>query len=198
MMSKKRNAGAALLLALFGIGATGATHAAGTNPRAFALRLSDLPAGFTQSAARVLSNAQSEKDNHQAKGTLTKHGRVTGFETDFKRSSLVGMIQVQDVVYEYKSSFGAQWQMAKAMQNADTPYKGHRLHRMSIGHVGDQGVGYVWTGKSGRYNFTLYTIVFRRGSYSTAVVAIGLTGTFGSEAAIHLALVIDNRIRLFR
>jgi len=192
---KKRSVVAALLLAVFSAGMEHSSASGIKNPRAFALRLTDMPVGFTQTAAIARSNAQAEKFDKLPKGTLTRHGRLAGFETEFKRSALLGMIDVDDSVLEYSAPLAAQWQMATTMQKADTPYQGHRFHRMSIGSVGEQGVGYLWTGRRGGYNFTLYVITFRRGSYATAVTATGLTGTFGPEAAVHLAHVIDNRIR---
>jgi hypothetical protein len=192
---KKRSVVAALLLAVFSAGMEHSSASGIKNPRAFALRLTDMPVGFTQAAAIAQSNAQAEKADRLAKGTLTRHGRLAGFETDFKRTALLGMTEVDDSVLEYSTPLGAQWQMVTTMQKADIPYQGQRFHRMSIGSIGDQSVGYLWTGRRGGYKLTLYVIAFRRGSYATAVTAVGLTGTFGPEAAIHMAHIIDNRIR---
>ena len=192
---KKRSAAATLLLAGLGTGMAHSSASGIKNPRAFALRLSDMPVGFTQSKSLARSTAQAEKYDHLPKGTLVRHGRLAGYETEFKRSALLGMIDVDDTVLEYAGPMGAQWQMARTMQQADKPFNGHRFHRMSIGSIGDQSVGYVVNAKSGGYNITVYLIMFRRGQYPAQVEADGLTGTFGPEAAVHLAHVIDNRIR---
>jgi hypothetical protein len=192
---KMRSAAAALLLALFGMGTTHSAASGVMNPRAFALRLADMPVGFTQSASLARSTAQAEKADHLAKGTLVRHGRLAGYETEFKRSALLGMLDAKDTVLAYSSSTGAKWQMMYSMREAKTPYQGHRFHPMSVGRIGDQATGYAVTERTGGLKIALYIVLFRRGSYAVAVATAGAAATFFPEEAVHLAHVIEGHIR---
>jgi hypothetical protein len=164
------------------------------SPQSITLQLSDMPVGFTQVTGKVWTNAVSDKASHFAAGTYARHGRVTGYETDFKKSAIAGLIDVGDWVNLYRSPGAARWSLVGTEANAKRPLKGHAFVPMSVGAIGAEAAGYQWQGKSGNYNFTVYVVLFRQGDYAVKVLGLGVTGTVFPEQVVSLATVIAHRI----
>jgi hypothetical protein len=113
----------------------GGVHAATAPTQAVALRLSDLPVGFTQTAGHFVSNAQAEKGDHLPAGTLARHGRLSAHEADFRTSAIAGLLNVQSTVTYWRATAGAQWQLSTSQVGPKRPAgmderRHHFAHRL--------------------------------------------------------------------
>jgi len=162
------------------------------SPKDVALRLSDLPAGFTQIQGRFYTNAQAVALDGVSLATLNGHGRLLSYDARYQRSLLVGIVETDDTVAAYKTSTGAHWDYMRVTANA----RSSQLRRMSARSVGSERAGYTYSKIVKRVNLTVDAVLFRRGSYTVLVQIVGVTGSFNPGEVTRLAQIIDRRARL--
>jgi hypothetical protein len=181
-----------ILLFLLSVSAASAAHRA--SPKDLGLRLSDLPVGFTQTKGRFYTNAQAAPGDHVSVATLNRRGRLLSYESEFQRSALVGIVQVNGTLVAFKSSTGAHWDYARVVANARNS---HQMREMSAASVGSERAGFTYTKTANRVSITVDVILFRRKSYGAEIGVAGVTGTFTADQAATLAIVVDRRIQKY-
>jgi hypothetical protein len=71
------------------------------------LKLSDLPAGFALDKGYYTDNARAAKESETALADFTRWGRIAGYEADFSREALTGILKVTSAASTYKTAKGA-------------------------------------------------------------------------------------------
>jgi hypothetical protein len=178
-------AAAAALLAAASLSAA----LAAASPSAVALHKSDLPAGYKLYSAKTVSNAQMATNTHVPKAQFDKHGRLSGFEEEFRGTSATKPTNVFANVYAYKTSAGAAWDYSQSVKHDLT-----QMHRTSAPKFGDASVGMTERIKSGSQTIDLFGIDFHRGAYDVTVGVAGLAGHVHMSDAAHYAQIVDHRI----
>jgi hypothetical protein len=179
---------AAILTAVTSIPATLALAA---SARDITLRPSDLPAGFHQTTAQSVSNAQMAQKTGVPKAQFDQHGRITGYDTDYTTAAAVGSKAYAGVgskAYSYTTASGAHWDFTKAV-TADLT-KGRRV---AVARVGEESTALTAVQKSGKTSYTIDLIIFRRGATDMTVVVIAATGHVTINDALHYARIVDAR-----
>lgn len=183
------------LCAAPGARAHGATKS--VSAKALALRLSDMPAGYKQTASHPITDQDTVRDDHSRE--YITHGRITGYQTAFSNPDAIALTQVTDNTAIFKTAAGAHWGVRKAATSGSASvFLGRHLRAMSVGHLGDESVGFTVTGKAKGISITLDTLVFRVGRYDASVVGAGVTQEFRLGKLTSLAQVIARRMRAAR
>ncbi len=179
---------AALLTALTAVPATLALAASAKD---ITLKPSDLPAGFHQTTARSVSNAQMAQKTGVPKAQFDQHGRITGYDTDYTTAAAVGSkayAAVGSKAYTYKTASGAHWDFTKAV--AANSAKGRRV---AAARVGEESTALTAVQKSGKTSYAIDLVIFRRGATDMTVVVIAATGHVTFNDALHYARIMVAR-----
>jgi hypothetical protein len=188
-----------VIAAAIGISTPGQTRASvvpahAIPPSHFVLRLTDMPAGFTQTAVHAPTNPQADKGDHLRPGTVERHGRIAGYEVDYQRSGFIGLLDLSCTVVSFRATSGAAWQLQYSLNRAKKGLNGAPFVPMSVGQIGNKAAGYQWTGKAKGIRFTTFIVVFRRGTYSVAILGAGLANAVSPDSVLNLSHIVDGRI----
>jgi hypothetical protein len=179
---------AAILSALTAIPATLALAASAKD---ITLRPSDLPAGFHQTTAQSVSNAQMAQKTGVPKAQFDQHGRITGYDTDYTTAAAAGSkayAAVGSKAYTYKTASGAHWDYTSAVAADAAQGK-----RVAAARVGQESTALTAVQKSGKTSYTFELIIFRRGATDMTVVVIAAAGHVTINDALHYARIVDAR-----
>ena len=165
--SRIRVPGTAVAL-IVAVSAVGVASAAMMSPRAIALQKSDVPSGYKLFSGVSVSNAQMAAKTHVALSLFKKHGRVTGFEDEYRGNSLKKATNIFSNVYMYASPAGATWDYTESKAHDATG-----TTAMRTPSVGEASFGFTKRVKSGKYKIDLFGIDFRRGDYDMTVGVAG-------------------------
>jgi len=188
-MNRRVYQGAAILAAVMAIPAT---LVAAASARNITLKPSDLPAGYHQTTAQTVSNAQMAQKTGLSKAQFDQRGRLTGYDTDYVTSAAVGSPAYAGIgskAYTYKTASGAHWDFTEAVA-VDS---GKGASRVAVARVGDESTALTGTQKSGKTTYTIDVIIFRRGATDMAVVVIGAKGKVTLNTVLHYAHIMDAR-----
>jgi hypothetical protein len=158
------------------------------------LRLNDLPVGFERVSGHYSSNAQAAKES--AATTLSDYlrwGRINGYEAEFRRSAIVGLIQVTSSASTYRTALGAGRSLRDSYRSVTTEPK---FHRLSIGRtIGNDSRFYSFTMKKSGFAVIVYAVIWRWKTVKASLFAGGIEGTVRPEVAVALARKQQSRIR---
>jgi hypothetical protein len=181
-----------LTLALAG-GYFAATALPSSKPdtKVMVLQLRDLPTGFGLEKGHYVSNAEA---NRQAttKKDYARLGRITGYDAEYTKRGIAGLIQVDSTASLYKTARGARDSIRVSFRAAD---RGGDFKRLSVGApIGNESRLYLSTDKDNGVNVDIYSVVWRSGPVYAAVVAGGLAGTVDAVDVVALARKQQARI----
>lgn len=205
-------------LALIGCGSsTQAGHP--TDPKAFALRLSDVPRGFVLDSARYWRNKQAASRDHLPVSAYDSHGRIRSYENTFTPSLALdepptgGLQRAASEVVEYQDTRGAHWDwlrmrnvwrhataMGSTTLGANAGEAGRPVPFKAIAapRVGDESAAFSVTWGGDEFAYTTTVVVFRRGKYVATATAIGIVDQVPPRRAVSMARTVDRRIALSR
>jgi hypothetical protein len=164
------------------------------DPKRMVLQLRDLPTGFGRTSAHYASNARAARES---KGiTLADYrrlGRITGYEAEFRREQIVGLIYVQSTASTYEDDDGAR-DSVRATQRVVA--KTGKFTRLSVGApLGHEARMYSTTVKQSGFSVIVYSLVWRYEEVKASLIADGLRGTVTPDSVVRLAQKQQRRIR---
>ncbi len=191
-----------LLIVLTAVAAAAAAtaFAAAPDTKRMVLRLGDLPAGFSLVKSYSVDNALAVK---QSKSTTAadfqRWGRITGYEADFSRVAITGLIVINSNVGLYKTSVGARDSLRDSFATATKPnrFDGQLItfKRVSIGSsLGQEARMYTAQLSGPGINVTLFAVVWRYKTVKASLLTGGLQGTVDAKDAATLAKKQQARI----
>jgi len=71
------------------------------------LQLRDLPAGFERTSRRYVSNAQANRES-VVKKNYSKLGRIRGYEAEFAKKAISGILHITSAAGTYPSADGSE------------------------------------------------------------------------------------------
>jgi hypothetical protein len=171
---------------------------ASPQPRRLVLQLSDLATGFGIDKSGVRTNKQVAKDDASTPvGQLVRWGRIGGWETDFSKDTSVagllsGAIGGESLASVYKTEKGARASFVVAASRcARKPFK-----EISAGvRFGDETHLCSLVRKSNGQTIRVFTLIWRRGTVTAALVLAGVEGRIRPEEAVALGRRQDARIK---
>jgi hypothetical protein len=188
---------AALLTgALLPYGPGGAAHAA-PSLSAFALKKSDLPAGYTQTKNANETIQQFAQNSKVSVATVRSHGWVGTYDASFLKSfNKTTASEVESGVDLFKSASGATWDLNQGIAAFKKQYP--HATTFSAPGIGNQASGLKGTTKSGGTNLTFVLIGVRRGAYLGGVILVGAGGAAATPTtadALKYARIMDGRLK---
>ncbi len=176
------------------------SSAATTDPKKMVLTLADLPAGFALAKGYYADNARAAKESkNQTVADFTRWGRTNGYEADFKRSAITGILEIDSSASTYKTAKGAADSTHDSYAAGEKPQlldgKKVAFKRVSTGaRIGHEARMYSLDVKSQGLSVTFYAVVWRYGTVKSALLVGGLTGTVDAAVAVKLAQKQQARI----
>jgi hypothetical protein len=165
-------------------------------PAGFALTYADVPTNMQQSISRFHSNAEVAQAYGLDATDLQRRGRITSYESEFSARAASGMLEVDDVVAAWKTLAGARWDYARVLQAAEHPnFQLLDVHTVPASGLGDQESSFSFRRSGQSYNVRDYAIMFTRGRYRVFLQVATVHGTVSDADVIHLARLIDGRIK---
>lgn len=176
------------------------TRTAGVStPTAFALTLRDVPKDSMQTTARFHPNTDVAAQYGLTTSQLQQRGRVTSYETEFRRQVVSGMLDIDDVVAAWRTAAGARWDYGRVVNQLQHPQiREVAVHPLAATEIGDERLALSFRSAKQGANITDYAVVFRRGTYRVYLQVVGVTGTVDTEDVLSLARTIDRRIQAAR
>jgi hypothetical protein len=188
---------AAVVCVLFGAGLAGGAVARPADPKLMVLRLNDLPVGFGRTSGHYASNIRAGKEGAPdvTAADYRRWGRITGYEAEYQKSALVGLLDVDSAASTYRSEAGA-GQSLHATYRAAERSKKPKFVRLSMGRtIGNDSRLYSATVKQSGLTAIAYSIAWRWKTVKASVMGIGIAGTVQPETVIALARTEQRHIR---
>lgn len=164
------------------------------SPRSLVLHVKDLPpsfTGFIEKGVTVPNIAVTNVD-HVDVATITRHGRITGYETILGSKGRAHPLSIMDDVSLFRSVAGAHWQYETFIHAQPAPPHARPL---SLAGVGDEATGYFLSSNAtGLYTAVNALVYFRRGTYDARVYILGYR-PLPPEDVVQLARTLDGRIK---
>jgi hypothetical protein len=181
---------AAAACAVVGVGVAGASSARSPDPKLLVLRLSDLPVGFGRVSGYYANNVRAAKETKTISlSDYMRWGRITGYEEEFRRSSVTGLIDILAQASTYSTASGAGQSLQATYRAALTEPK---VVQVSMGRtIGNDSRAYSYTTKSA----LVYIVAWRWKTVKATVFGAGVLGTVQPEPVIALAHKQQKRIR---
>jgi hypothetical protein len=176
-----------------------AGHAATPNPRAFNLKLSDLPSGFLKAQDDVLDNSALAKvpGTEGNAATLSKEGRVLTSEEGFysPKGPKTGLRGVTPTIIAFNTAANARADYLRytAELRHLPAYAHNEVNPSLLAGVGAARVAWKLA-QGGQPPQIIDTLVFYRGRYEVVLGTVYLTKEVLSQELV-FARLIDARIR---
>ena len=165
-------------------------------PAAFALTEANVPTDMKQQTARFHSNAEVAGAYGIGLSELQRRGRITSFETEFRANAVSGMLDVDDIVAEWKTPAGARWDYSRVVAGVQHPgVREIAPHTISARDLGDRRTALSFRSKGQANNLRDYAVVFTRGRYRAYLQIVAVYGTVSDADVLRLAKLIDQRIQ---
>jgi hypothetical protein len=162
------------------------------SPNALNLTVQDVPRGFQQTTAEVLSDAQVASLDNISLSTLKAVGRITSYHVLFQRRAHSGLIDIDATVSSYTSPQGAHQDYQRIVQGAQA--QGY-FHPLQASAIGDEYTALTSRALKGGSLMTSDVVLFRRGPYTASLIVDGVPGTFTTGQVYSLAQTIDTRLK---
>jgi len=173
--------------------ASGAPAASAPDTKQMVLRLQDAPAGFERTRGRYVSNKQAAAETQLPKD-YTKLGRITGYEAEFKKGGLIGLLQITSSSSTYKTARGAHDSLLGSAAGAEkaTP----RFRRLALGgSLGHEARLYKTTITNNGTKIDVVSLIWRYKNIYSALLTGGISGTFDPAVVVALGRKQQARIR---
>jgi hypothetical protein len=165
---------------VFAVGQAGAAKSS-DDPKAMVLKLIDLPVGFGLENRHYVSNAKAAKEasGGASLAEYIKWGRISGYEANFAREALLGLIRVVSEANTYRSVGGARDSLHASFRAAATRrFEGYKFKRLSTGgRIGHEARLYSATVRRGGIRLAVFAVVWRYFKVKASVVGVGVAGT---------------------
>jgi hypothetical protein len=172
--------------------ATAAFAATAPDTKQMVLRLQDAPAGFERSSGRYVSNKQAAAET-QVKKDYAKLGRITGYEAEFQKSGIVGLLQITASSSTYKTARGAHDSLLISAAGAEkaTP----RFRRLALGgSLGHEARLYKTTITNNGTKIDVVSLAWRYKNIYSGLLAGGISGSFDPAVVVALGRKQQARI----
>jgi hypothetical protein len=157
--------------------ASGATPA----PGKMVLQFSDLPSGLAQDFSHHVSASQARKEN----GGWLAPGYQTGWEAQYSRKAITGIVEIVSFVGVYATSSAAHNSLIESYAHAKRERK---LKRLSVGSpLGNEARMYSYETTSSGFQLIVYAVTWRSGRVKATVLAGGILGTVDTSRIVRLA-----------
>jgi hypothetical protein len=157
--------------------ASGATPA----PSRMVLRFSDLPSGFAQDFSRHVNASRARKEN----GGQLAPGYQTGWEAQYSRQAIAGIIQISSLASVYTTPSAAHNSLLLGYARVKRERK---LKRLSVGSpLGDEARMYSYVASSSGFRVVVYVVAWRSGRVKAGVLTGGILGTVDANQIVKLA-----------
>lgn len=178
-----------------GLASPAASAGRPTPPTALVLHVKDLPSsykGFTEQGIPI-DNINEANGLRVNLATVTKYGRITGYETAIGNRDKKHPLSIQDEVSLFRSTAGAHSEY-RQYSKAYPPMS--RSKRLNMSGIGDEGYGYFLSGAaaSNLYTFSTAGVYFRRGVYDARIYILGYTTVHPGDV-LQLARTLDGRLK---
>lgn len=175
-----------------GCGGTALAAGHSVSSKTFVLKRSDVPAAFDSkfNFSQPISTSQALSRYRVKLATLTREGRVDGYESAFSRpydakNTPKGLYGVADEVSQYSSTSGAHWFFNRLKK------KSYLGKTSTVPAVGDERVASDTPEvKGSRYA----KITFRHGDFVVTVSTSSVGTSDPLPDAVHYARIIDHRL----
>jgi hypothetical protein len=186
----------ALLIAIgvTAVAATAAFAATAPDTKQMVLRLQDAPAGFERTKGRYVSNKQAAAETQVPKDYV-KLGRITGYEAEFQKGGLVGLLQITSSSSTYKTARGAHDSLLGSAAGAEkaTP----RFRRLALGgSLGHEARLYKTTITNNGTKIDVVSLIWRYKNIYSALLTGGISGSF--DPAVVVALGRKQQARILK
>jgi hypothetical protein len=176
-----------------GAAATAPTSSSATDPKALVLQLRDVPAGFERTTGRYVSNAQANRES-SVKKNYAKLGRITGYEAEFEKEAILGILQISSTASTYKTAAGAHNSIRISVQAADANRE-VRFRRLSVGgRLGHEAYFHKATMTRDGTKVDVFAVTWRTGRIYAGVLAAALAGSADPADVVALARKQQSRI----
>jgi hypothetical protein len=158
------------------------------------LRLQDAPAGFERTKGRYVSNKQAAAETQVPKDYV-KLGRITGYEAEFHKGGLVGLLQITSSSSTYKTARGAHDSLliSAAAAEKTTP----RFRRLALGgSLGHEARLYKTTITNNGTKIDVVSLIWRYKNIYSALLTGGNSGSF--DPAVVVALGRKQQARILK
>jgi hypothetical protein len=184
----------ALLIAIgvTAVAATAAFAATAPDTKQMVLRLQDAPAGFERTNGRYVSNKQAAAETQVPKDYV-KLGRITGYEAEFQKGGLVGLLQITSSSSTYKTARGAHDSLLGSAAGAEkaTP----RFRRLALGgSLGHEARLYKTTITNNGTKIDVVSLAWRYKNIYSGLLAGGISGSFDPAVVVALGRKQQARI----
>jgi hypothetical protein len=160
---------------------TAAASAATPGPSRMVLKFSDLPSGFAQDFSHHVSASRARKEN----GGYLAPGYQTGWEAQYSRQAITGIIQISSQASVYLTTSAAHNSVLQGYARAKRERK---LKRLSVGApLGDEARMYSYVARSAGFEVIVYVVSWRSGRVKAGVLAGGILGTVDASRIVRLA-----------
>ncbi|MBV9282147.1 MAG: hypothetical protein JOZ41_18865 [Chloroflexi bacterium] len=194
MKSRTIVAAALLAVGLLPFGAMGHARAA-TPLSSLALRKSDMPPGYRQTAARSATIQSEAKDNKVSVTMLRSHGWQGSYNTTFETKTYGAAAEIDSGVERFKSARGAAWYYNLGVRQItrDAPH----ATWFPVHGVGETAFGFKISETLHRVPVAAVSIGFRRGSYlGVAIVSVAGSRVMPPMMAAEIyARIVDARLK---
>jgi hypothetical protein len=123
---------------------------------------------------------------------------LSAYEADFRKSAIVGLLNVQSTVTYWRATAGAQWQLSTSESAAKRTLRGGQFIPLSAGALGNRSAGYELEETVNGHQIDLFIVLFQRGRFAVYVAGDGLGGSVTADQVVGLARIVDHRIRRTR
>jgi hypothetical protein len=174
--------------------ATAAFAATAPDTKQMVLRLQDAPAGFERTKGRYVSNKQAAAETQVPKDYV-KLGRITGYEAEFQKGGLVGLLQITSSSSTYKTARGAHDSLLGSAAGAEkaTP----RFRRLALGgSLGHEARLYKTTITNNGTKIDVVSLIWRYKNIYSALFTGGISGSF--DPAVVVALGRKQQARILK
>jgi hypothetical protein len=166
------------------------------SPAAFVLTLGDVGGTFVQSASAEHSNSQVAATYHLSAAELRRRGRITSYETEFKRQQATGILGIDDVVAAWQTPAGARWDFHRVVaQILSSKPRPQGVQSLSVPGLGDQRRAIAFHAPRQPSDLIDYAFVFVRGRYRAYIQIVAKAGTTGDAEVARFAYIVDRRIQ---
>jgi hypothetical protein len=176
------------------LGSSTAAHAAPALA-ALALRQSDVPAGYKQSTSKYDTLQSAATSDHVSVATLRSKGWLGAYQVTYAKSSTSADLEISSGVDHFKSASGVNWDISNGLRILKSELHGAKT--FPVNGIGNQAVGLLVSGKSGKTAYSIVYVIFRRGSYlgGAGIFTSGAVKSGSAADAERYARIVDGRLK---
>jgi hypothetical protein len=172
------------------------THAQATSQlSSFALRQTDVPPGYKQTAHKTYSLHGEARTEQVSMATLRAQGWKASYESTFQMKAAGTFAEIDSTIDQFKGTNGVSWDLNHALQQIRKQMP--RTTRVAVQGIGESALGLQLNQTYQKVPVSVAYVVFRRAAYLVAagIVFAPARGTLPITVAEYYARIVDNRLR---